>query len=325
MNRLMVLFALSLALPVCGPAQTTSAADHPGGPPTSLAPSLEERLTSHEGLVYARHSDRELALDLYRPKAAGDTPLPAIVCIHGGGWWQGTRENHGNLAKALAAKGYVAATISYRLSGEAPFPAQIHDCKAAVRFLRANAAKYGINPEKIGATGLSAGGHLTALLATSGSVAAIEGSGNHDDQSSAIQAAVPMGAQTDFRRHYDNIEKSDPKPVGGKPNIWLQFMGARPSEAPERWRLASPITHLDANDPPMLFITGENDNDTTHAAKFREQMKAVNIPEDLHVIPGAPHAFPGRQKWFDEMLEVSAAWFDTHLKSAESLQADDAP
>jgi len=145
------------------------------------------------------------------------------------------------------------------------------------------------------AADLSAGGHLTALLATSGGVAELEGSGNHDDQSSTIQAAVTMGAQTDFRRHYDNIETSDPKPVGGKPNTWLQFMGARPSEAPERWKLASPITHLDAQDGPMLFITGETDNDTTHADKFREQMKALSIPEGLHIIPGAPHAFPGRQ------------------------------
>lgn len=301
--------AIGLLLPSALFAQANA-----GGLPVSTSPEIEVQLIAHEGVVYAKHGDRELALDLYRPKSAGDTALPAIVCIHGGGWWQGDRSNHGHLAKALAAKGYVAATISYRLSGEAPFPAQIHDCKAAVRFLRANAEKYGINREKIGATGLSAGGHLTALLATSGGVAEIEGSGNNDDQSSTIQAAVPMGAQTDFRRHYDNIEKSDPKPVGDKPNIWLQFMGARPSEAPERWRLASPITHLDAQDGPMFFITGENDSETTHADKFREQMKTLNIPEGLLLIPGAPHAFPGRQKWFDQMVEASAAWFDKHLK-----------
>ncbi len=303
------LLAIGLLLPAALFAQSNA-----GGLPVSTSAEIEARLIAHEGVVYARHGDRELALDLYRPKSAGDTALPAIVCIHGGGWWQGDRSNHGHLAKALAAKGYVAATISYRLSGEAPFPAQIHDCKAAVRFLRANAAKYGIDSTRIGATGLSAGGHLTALLATSGGVAELEGSGNHDDQSSIIQAAVPMGAQTDFRRHHDNIEKSDPNPPGDKPNIWFQFLGGRPSEAPERWKLASPITHLDANDPPMLFITGENDNDTTHADKFRTQMKELGIPEGLHVIPGAPHAFPGRQKWFDEMLEASAAWFGKHLK-----------
>ena len=307
------LLAIGLLLPSALFAQAKPAANA-GGLPVSTSPEIEAQLIAHENVVYAKHGDRELALDLYRPKSADDTALPAIVCIHGGGWWQGDRSNHGHLAKALAAKGYVAATISYRLSGEAPFPAQIHDCKAAVRFLRSNAKRFGINPDKIGATGLSAGGHLTALLATSGGVAELEGSGNNDDQSSTIQAAVPMGAQTDFRRHYDNIEKSDPKPVGDKPNIWLQFMGARPSEAPERWKLASPITHLDAKDGPMLFITGENDSETTHADKFREQMKALNIPEGLLLITGAPHAFPGRQKWFDQMLEASAAWFDKHLK-----------
>ena len=109
---------------------------------------------------------------------------------------RGDRSSHANLAKALAARGYVVATISYRLSGESPFPAQIHDCKAAVRFLRANASEYGIDPDKIGAIGLSAGGHLTALLATSGGIRELEGKGGNDSYSSTIQAAVPMGAQT---------------------------------------------------------------------------------------------------------------------------------
>ena len=115
-------------------------------------------------------------MDVYRPKGEWGQ-LPAVVCIHGGGWAKGDRSSHANLAKALAARGYVAATISYRLSGESPFPAQIHDCKAAVRFLRANASEYGINPDKIGAIGLSAGGHLTALLATSGGIKELEGKG----------------------------------------------------------------------------------------------------------------------------------------------------
>ena len=287
---------------------------HPGGPPTSLPKTLTAQLSAHESLTYAQYGDRKLELDLYRPKNAGNKTLPAIVCIHGGGWWRGDRSNHRNLAKALAARGYVAATISYRLSGEAPFPAQIEDCKAAVRFLRANAGKYFIDSKHVGAIGLSAGGHLTALLATSGGVAALEGAGGNPDQSSTIQAAVPMGAQTDFRRHHENVEQSDPDPPGEKPNIWLQFMGARPSEAPEKWKLASPITHLDATDPPIHFISGENDNETTHARKFRSRMNELEIESSLTLIPGAPHAFPGRQIWFDTMLQAAASWFDSHLK-----------
>src|SRR5690606_14422498 len=104
---------------------------------------------------------------------------------------------HAQIAQALADRGFVTVTISYRLSGEAQFPAQIHDCKASVRWLRANAEKYGVDPDAIGATGLSAGGHLVALLATSGGVPELEGDGGNAEQSSAIQAAVAMGAQAD--------------------------------------------------------------------------------------------------------------------------------
>ena len=134
---------------------------------------MSESLNASLGVTYARYGDRTLEMDIYRPKDAWGK-LPAVVCIHGGGWAKGSRESHGAMAQALASRGYVAATISYRLSGEAKFPAQIHDCKAAVRFLRAHADEYGIDAGHIGAIGLSAGGHLTALLATSGGVADLE-------------------------------------------------------------------------------------------------------------------------------------------------------
>ena len=110
--------------------------------PTKLNPEITAALEAHPGLVYARYDQREMQLDLWRPKNAAP-PLPAIICIHGGGWYKGERSSMANLAQALAAKGFVAATISYRLSGEAKFPAAMQDCKAAVRFLRANAAKFG--------------------------------------------------------------------------------------------------------------------------------------------------------------------------------------
>jgi pectinesterase len=278
--------------------------------PTALIDSLE----AHPDLVYARYGERELQLDLYRPKDAGERKLPAIVCIHGGGWWQGSRLNHTHVAQALAARGFVTATISYRLSGEVPFPAQIHDCKAAVRFLRAKAETFGIDSDHIGAIGLSAGGHLTALLGTSGGVEELEGDGGHPEFSSTIQAAVPMGAQTNFRSHFGNIKRTpSPKP-GEKPNIWVQFLDSTPEENPERWDLASPITHLGKGDPPMHFLTGELDNESTHAVMFRAKMRALGIPDDLTIIAGAPHAFPGKQDFFDQMVEVAVSWFDSHLK-----------
>lgn len=311
----LVLTAVCAASSFPAIGQDSPKAKVPGGPLTKIPQALIDGLESHPDLVYAKYGDRELALDLYRPKSAEGKVLPAIVCIHGGGWWQGNRLNHEKVAQALADRGFVTATISYRLSGEAPFPAQIQDCKAAVRFLRANAETYGIDPDHIGAIGLSAGGHLTALLGTSGGVESLEGDGGNPEQSSAIQAAVPMGAQSDFNaEHIQTVKRSAKPNPNGKPNIWVQFLGGTPQEVPEQYALASPLTHLDAGDPPMHFITGELDNDATHAGPFREKMDALEIPEDLTVIENAPHGFVGRQKFFDQAMDVAAEWFQQNLK-----------
>ena len=168
---------------------------------TEISKATLASLDAKLEVTYARYGDRTLEIDIYRPKGTWGE-LPAIVCIHGGGWAKGNKTSHAKVAQALASRGYVAATISYRLSGESPFPAAIQDCKAAVRFLRANAKEYGIDSSNIGAIGLSAGGHLTALLATSSGVKELEGEGGNSNFSSAIQAAVPMGAPKYLRRHW---------------------------------------------------------------------------------------------------------------------------
>jgi arylsulfatase A len=259
-------------------------------------------------VVYAKYGERELQLDLWRPKAAGQA-LPAIVCIHGGGWFKGERGSMANLAQALAARGYVTATISYRLSGEAKFPAAIQDCKTAVRFLRANAAKFGIEPGAIGVTGLSAGGHLAALLTTSGGVAELEGAGGHAAVSSAVQAGVAMGAQSDLlsaRIAELSARPDDP--------FYRTFLGASQAENRSVYALASPRHHLDQADPPLLFMTGELDDPSTHAEAMRADLAKLGIATGLTVIPKAPHAFLGRQTAFDACVEASDAFFGKHLK-----------
>lgn len=261
-------------------------------------------------LTYARYGDRTLEMDVYRPKSAWGS-LPAIVCIHGGGWANGTRVNHAHVAQALAARGYVAATISYRLSGEAPFPAAIHDCKAAVRFLRANANELGIDSENIGAIGLSAGGHLAALLATSAAVDELEGEGGNSDFSSSIQAVVPMGAQTDLLSERTARVSSEEE----RGRIWRQFLSGSQQDNPASYRLASPLYHLDRNDPPCCFVTGELDDPTTHADDFRTQLSKLQIPSSLTVIENAPHPFLGKQAWFDETIETADTFFKKHLRS----------
>ena len=276
---------------------------------TELSSELLSQLNAKLNVTYASYEDRKLEMDVYRPKGEWGQ-LPAVVCIHGGGWAKGDRYSHANLAKALAARGYVAATISYRLSGESPFPAQIHDCKAAVRFLRANASAYGINPDKIGAIGLSAGGHLTALLATSGGIKELEGKGGNDSYSSAIQAAVPMGAQT----HLLSTRNREISAMESRGRIWQQFLGGSQAEKPEVYRMASPLHHLNKSDPPVWFISGENDDPSTHADTFREQMKQLGIESGLTLIKNAPHGFIGKQAFFDPMIEQADAFLRETLK-----------
>jgi acetyl esterase/lipase len=287
---------------------TTVLAQLPKPAPTKLAPEVTAALEAHPGLVYARYGQREMQLDLWKPKTTSQ-PLPAILCIHGGGWYKGERSNMANLAQALAAKGFVTATISYRLSGEAKFPAAIQDCKAAVRFLRANASKFGINANAIGVTGLSAGGHLAALLTTSGGVKELEGDGGHADQSSAVQAGIAMGAQSD-------LESARIGELSGKPDdpFYRTFLGDSQAAIPQTYALASPRHHLDKSDPPLLFMTGELDDTSTHADETRPDLEKLGIPTGLNLIPQAPHAFLGQQKAFDACVEVCANFFTKHLK-----------
>ncbi len=261
-------------------------------------------LHSRTDVTYARYADRTLEMDLYRPTSSWGK-LPAIVCIHGGGWAKGNRTSHEKVAQALALRGYVTATISYRLSGEQPFPAAIKDCKAAVRFLRANAGEFGIDSEKIGAIGLSAGGHLVALLATSANVEQLEGEGGNREFSSAIQAAVPMGAQTDFL----STRTNDISQMEDRGQIWRKFLGGTQKDNFDNYQMASPLYHLDQQDPPCWFITGENDDASTHAVQFRKRMQKLGIPTGLTIIAEAPHPFLGKQVWFDEAIQAADRFF----------------
>lgn len=292
-------------------ASLPAAAQQPKAPKTTVPQAVIDALEAHMDLTYARYGDREMQLDLYRPKERGK-PLPAIVCIHGGGWKQGQRQSQTAVAQVLAARGYVAVTISYRLRDEAIFPAAIQDCKAAVRWLRANAATYGVDKTRIGATGLSAGGHLAALLATSGGVRELEGDGGNEVESSAIQACVASGAQSDLEsERIQNLSRQPNDP------FYTGFLGGTYDAVPQRYALASPRHHLDKADPPLAFACGELDDPSTHAAATRADLDRLGIATGLLVIPGAPHGFTSGQPWFDAFIAFAGKFFDQHLKRGQ--------
>ncbi len=200
-------------------------------------------------LEYVPGGHERNKLDLYLP-AGADHPLPVVVWIHGGGWRAGSKDRCP--AVGLLRKGFAVASVNYRLSQHAPFPAQIEDCKAAIRWLRANAKKYNLDPNHIGVWGGSAGGHLVALLGTSGDVKQLEGKSGNLDQSSRVQCVVDFFGPTDLTRVSPQQNKPD-SPVS-------LLLGGPLPEKKELAVKASPVTYITKDDPPFLILHGDQDD-----------------------------------------------------------------
>ena len=201
-------------------------------------------------IVFGKGGDTELKLDLAVPQD-GDGPFPAIVCIHHGGWIRGERQQMRGTLEALARSGFVAISPDYRLAPRHRFPAQIEDCKAAVRWLRAHAERYRVESSRIGAFGVSAGGHLACLLGVTTKEDGLEGDGGNAEQSSAVQAVVCFFGPTDLTRPVWNKELREKQ--------LEPFLGGTADEKADVYRRASPITYAGKNSPPFLFVHGSAD------------------------------------------------------------------
>lgn len=235
-------------------------------------------------IPFASPDGVELLLDLYLPKGVENPPL--ILFIHGGGWKSGDRKNC-KLAWAVG-HGYALASIEYRLSQEALFPAQIHDCKGTLRWLRAHAADYGYDASKVIVAGTSAGGHLAALMGTSGDVGALDGETvDHLKQSSRVQGIIDYYGPTDFlKRSRDHPAKTE-EPNGSV----YKLLGGAVKENQEAARAASPITYVGKDDPPLLILHGSDDK-TVHLSQsevFAEKYHATGLEVKLQVEPGKGH------------------------------------
>lgn len=273
-------------------------------PPKKAPLAPPAKVVEEPGIVYGKGGDQELKLDLARP-AQGEGPFPGIICIHGGGWQAGKHEDLRQLIRFLAERGFVAVTISYRLAPAAKFPAQVEDCKAAVRWLRANAARYHVDPDHLGVMGFSAGGHLACLLGAADARAGLEGQGGHPERSSRVQAVVSFFGPTDFLapEWKDNVNK-----------ILVDFLGARRDENPEIYKKASPITYVSKDDPPFLFFHGTKDPlvNIRQSERMVQRLQEVGVPARLVRLEGAGHGWGGEQ--LHRTLEQTVAFFREHLR-----------
>ena len=279
-------------------------------------PPVDAEIIEEENLTYGKGGDRALKLDLARPE--GDGPFPALVFIHGGGWQSGNRAEFRREIVEAAKRGYVAVTVSYRLTEaddqgktKHPFPAQVNDVKCAVRWLRANAARYRVAPDRIGATGSSAGGHLSLMLGLTDAAAKLEGSGGHADRSSRVQAVVNYFGPTDMLE----LQRTS---AGAKP-IVASFLGGPPRQARNLYLASSPTTYASQDDPPVLSLHGADDRlvPPDQARLLAKKMKAAGASHTLVILDGQGHGFRG-----EAAAKAKAAkyeFFDKHLK-----QKDDA-
>ena len=266
---------------------------------------VPDDVTFEAGVEYANPDDQHLQLNIARPKT-GDGPFPAIICIHGGGFRAGSRTGYDGLIVKFAQQGYVAMTVSYRLAPKYQFPAAVHDTKAAVRWARANAAKYKIDPTRIGATGGSAGGHLAQFLGVTADVKEFEGDGGHAKESSAVNCVVNIYGPSDFTKSYGkSVDAAEVLPL---------FLGGNLEKAKKQHIKASPLYWVTPNAVPTLCIHGTDDKYVAHeqAVWLIDKLKANGVEAELLTIEGAGHGFKGKDA--ETADKALFAYFDKQLK-----------
>jgi acetyl esterase/lipase len=258
-------------------------------------------------VVYKHVNGRDLRLDIYSPKSITH-PLPVLLWIFGNRWSRGSKNHPPPLY--LISRGYIVISIDYRLSGEAPFPAAIEDCKAAVRWIRANAAAYHFDPDHIGAWGHSAGGHLAALLGTSGGVAELEG-GDNSSFSSRVQAVCDMSGPSDILQFYEAVSNSNERIARIDRSSIEQFLGGSVEQNRAKAIAASPTTYVSKDDPPFLIIHGEEDMTipVSQSEVLASKLKAAGVQVTLIMAERRGHGVGGPR-----FAPEVTAFFDEHLK-----------
>ncbi|GAA5480761.1 alpha/beta hydrolase fold domain-containing protein [Haloferula helveola] len=266
--------------------------------------------TDERNIDYVGDGHERQRLDLYFPEKRPAEPLPVVVYIHGGAWTMGNKREGQRYAEAITGTGeFAVASINYRLVQDALWPAQIHDCKAAIRFLRANAEKYGIDPDRIAVMGSSAGGHLAALLGTSNGEKDLEGElGEFVETSSKVQAVVNFFGPTDFETFYgegaDIVEMS-------RKNGAIKLLGMEEDEIRKNARLASPVHWVGREDAPFLTAHGTSDRlvPFSQAEQLDAALDKAEVESHLIAMKGAGHGFQSA-----ELNRRIKTFLDLHLR-----------
>jgi acetyl esterase/lipase len=250
-------------------------------PDTPAAQAARE----HKGVIYATVDGRPLALDLYLP--AGLEAPRLLVWVHGGAWTTGTRANVPDAL--LRTSGLAVASVDFRQSTDARFPAQVHDIKAAIRFLRAHERTYGYRADRIAIAGNSSGGHLAALVGVTGGHPDLEGRvGDHPDRSSRVQAIVSFYGASNLTTI---LAQSTPFGLNMRRPALTRLLGALPEEVPELARLASPVAHVDPSDPPLFLLHGDQDPQMpiSQSHELDGAYKKHHLQSHLRVVHDAAH------------------------------------
>lgn len=269
-------------------------------------------------IAYIPNGDEAQKLDLYLPEKPADKPLPLIVHIHGGGWRAGSK--FPCPVTLMVLQGYAVASVEYRFSQKAIFPAQIQDCQAAIRWLRAHAKEYNFDTEKLGAIGGSAGGHLSALVGTSGGKKAFAPIGGNEEQSDRVQAVCDIFGPADFSAVVQqaaedkNVKNIFAFNTPGDPYSLL--IGTRLDDKPKA-DAVSPVHYISKDSPPFLIFHGTHDTLVPYAQseEFAAALKAQGIEVWLQKIPGAGHGGPAFTK--PSVTKLTQNFFDKHLKDAD--------
>ena len=284
-------------------------------------PRIPDSIQAELDIPYTETDHPRQRLDLLLPKdRASNEPLPVVVAIHGGAWLGGDkRQVLPRLFPYVIAGKYAGVSVGYRLSQDAIWPAQIHDCKAAIRWIRGNAKKYNLDPERIGVIGWSAGGHLVAMLGTTGDVKELEGDlGNFDDQSSRVSCVV------------DFFGPADMLTIGDYPSQMKHYAPDSPEsrllgvpilEDKDKARSASPIAFVSKDDPPFLIVHGTNDPLVPYqqSVSFRDALQKAGVVVALITVENGGHG-GFRNPEIDRRVD---AFFDAHLRGVKAAFKDE--